>query len=326
VIPKRLAIMNSELFLDQSRPVWFLIRCVGVLGLPNLTDLMVELVRRHTPYRERRLLLPGRSAHYSVQARLYGYSLDRLTTSVTLERDGAVTIRKRFLFLLLHGAHSGAYGSIEMPGEPCRRARARVLGLYLAAVPEQLDALARDLDEAFADRPSGLERVPLGDWRHEIEVRAEHSSDSTTTVYCDIRGESLPETFLDGQTSGGQPRLAALIYELEARFRPDQSEACTSWPETVELPCRLLTIEARAAAGARVAIAAREVSVTMSQAHIERAGESTRLSLQALANRGTTVIAYPLVGATYALHWTTVRPGPEVRSIEAHERRRAATP
>src|SRR5205807_2495713 len=34
VLPKRLAIRNSELFLDQSRPIWPLIRLVGVLGLP----------------------------------------------------------------------------------------------------------------------------------------------------------------------------------------------------------------------------------------------------------------------------------------------------
>jgi hypothetical protein len=268
---------------------------------------MVEVVRRHTPYRERRLLFPSRSTHYSVQARLYGYSLDRLTTTVTLERGRAVTIRKRFLVLLLHGAHSGAYGSIEMPGEPYRRPRARVLGLYLAAVPEQLDELARDLDDVFADRPSGLERVSPRDWRHEIEVWAERSSDSSTTVYCQIRGESLPETFQGEPAPGGRPRLAALMYELEARFLPDESEPCTSWPETVELPCRLLTIETRAAAGARVAVATREVSVTMAQAHIERASESARLSLQALANRGRTVVPYPLVGATYALHWTTVR-------------------
>jgi hypothetical protein len=307
VTPKRLAIMNSELFLDQSRPIWFLIRIVGLLGLPNLTDLMVGLVRGHTPYRERRLLLPSRSTHYSVQARLYGYSLDRLATIVTLERDGTVTVRKRFLVLLLHGAHSGAYGSIEMPGEPCRQARARVLGLYLAPVPEQLDELAHDLDEAFAGRPSGLERVGPHDWRHEIEVRAEQSSGSSATVYCEIRGESLPETFQSGPAPNGQPRLAALMYELEARFRPDPSEPCTSWPETVELPCRVLMIEARAAAGARVAVAVREVAVTMAQAQIERAGESARLSRQALANRGRTVVAYPLVGATYALHWTTVR-------------------
>jgi hypothetical protein len=127
-------------------------------------------------------------------------------------------------------------------------------------------------------------------------------------VYCEIRGESLPETFQETPPGGGSPRLAALVYELEVRFRPDPTEPCTSWSETVDLPCRLLTIAAGAAARARVAVVAREVAVTMAQSHIERAGESARLSREALANRGRARIPFPLVGATYALHWTTVRP------------------
>jgi hypothetical protein len=311
VLPKRLAIINSELFLRQSRVIWVLIRMVGVLGLPNPTDAMVAAVRRYTPYREHRMLLPSRARHYTVQARLHGYSLDRLSTTVVLEREGVMTIRKRFLVLLLHGAHSETYGTIEMPAEPRQRPRVRLLGLYLAPVPEQLEALTRDLDEVFAERPRGpwsrLRQVPLQEWRHEVVVRTESSLDSGTTTYCEIRGESLPETFQE--TGDRAPAtMAALVFELEARYGPASGpEPERSWSETIELPCRLLTIEAAAGTGSRVAVVARTVRATMAQSHVELADESGRLSREVIANRGTATIAYPLVGATYELSWDTVR-------------------
>jgi hypothetical protein len=47
----------------------------------------------------------------------------------------------------------------------------------------------------------------------------------------------------------------------------------------------------------------------MAQSYLEREEESAGLSRQAIANRGRVTIPYPLVGATYSLHWTTVRPG-----------------
>jgi hypothetical protein len=307
VTPKRLAIMNSEVFLSQCRPIWALIRLVGTLGLPTPTDLIVAFAHAHTQFRKRRLLLPGRAGHYWVQARLYGYALDRLTTTVILERDGGVTIRKRFQVVLLHGPHPGAYGAIDMPGQPSRPPHARVIGLYLADVPEQPLVLSCDLDAIFEERPSALEQVPPSRWRHEVVV-GRQSTSTSSIVYCEINGESLPDSLHDPDASGGTPRLAVLVYELEARYGPADVEPITSWSEDVELPCRLLTVEVTTAVGLHSAVLARHVSVTMAQSYLERAEEGAGLSRQAIANRGRVRISYPLVGATYSLLWTTVRP------------------
>ena len=67
--------------------------------------------------------------------------------------------------------------------------------------------------------------------------------------------------------------------------------------DTIELPCRLLTMEVVAGAGSRQAVVARAVSATMAQSRLELADESSRLSRQVLSTRGRTMVAYPLVGA-----------------------------
>ena len=62
-----------------------------MLGLPTPTDAMVALICRWTSYGEHRLLLPSRAVLYSIQTRLYGYALDRLSTSVLVGKTGAAT-------------------------------------------------------------------------------------------------------------------------------------------------------------------------------------------------------------------------------------------
>jgi hypothetical protein len=173
-------------------------------------------------------------------------------------------------------------------------------------VPEKLETLSPDLDAVFAGRPSSLEPVPLGEWRHEVELKTEESSDLSTTVHCQIQGEGLPETF-HTPAPGRSPTLAAMLFEVEARFRPSPSDPCRSWSEAVDLPCRLLTITAETGPLAQIAVASRAVDVAMTTSQIERAGDSARLTRQQLANRGGARIPFPLSGATYVLHWTTVR-------------------
>jgi hypothetical protein len=55
----------------------------------DLLDKDPEEVRS-TGYREHRLLLPSRARHYSNQARLLGYGLDRTCISVELDRWSTV--------------------------------------------------------------------------------------------------------------------------------------------------------------------------------------------------------------------------------------------
>ena len=62
VTPKRLAVLNSELFLAQSRFVWRLIQIMAVFGLPNPSDWLVSEVVRRSGYARRRNLLPSRAA------------------------------------------------------------------------------------------------------------------------------------------------------------------------------------------------------------------------------------------------------------------------
>lgn len=309
VLPKRLAIVKSELFLSQCRPIWQLIRLVGMLGLPTPTDAMVALICRWTSYGEHRLLLPSRAVLYSIQTRLYGYALDRLSTSVLVGKTGAATIRKRFLVLFLHGPHWETYGSIETPRRLRRRPRVTVLGVYRAAVPEQLEAIARDLDAVFAGEPgvgSRLVPIPLTDWHHEATTVRAEPVQGTHRAYWIIRGQCLPESYQDPtEPAPGTPAaMIALLYDVEAEIGRGVDEP--SWSETTEVPCRTLTIEVAPRAGSRVAIAAGAVSATLSPSRAERADESRRLTRQFLANRGAVTIEYPLLGATYALHWSTL--------------------
>jgi hypothetical protein len=315
VTPKRLAIVNSELFLEQCRPIWPLIRLIGIVGLPTPTDLIVAAVVRHSQYRRRRLLLPSKAVNYSVQARLYGYSMDRLCTSILLGRDGRQTIRKRFLVLLLHGPHWQTYGSIESPVPLSSPPRVKVAGLFLAEVPEQLERIAPDLDEIFEAAGPGpasrFESIPLADWHHEVETsQYVESLDGRSTAYWMIHGESLPETYqrTEGAEPEAPPTMIALLYEVEAAYTAAEPAAGeSSWSEVVQLPCRLLTIEAAGRRGSAVAIVPMGVRATLSQSRTELDEETRRLSRQVVANRGVVRIPYPLVGTTYTLSWRRLR-------------------
>jgi hypothetical protein len=316
VTPKRLAIVNSELFLKQSRFVWMLIRMVGALGLPTPTDVMEAVARRYTSYREHRALLPSRAMLYSIQTRLRGYALDRLSISLRVGQRGATTVRKRFLVLLLHGPHWEMYGSIETPVGLRGAPRVRVLGLYRTTAPERIDGLAPELDAIFDGRTSEpdsrLTPIPLDDWKHEVVVeQREPSLDGRSTAYWVIRGECLPESYQESHeaTSGGPRTMVALLYEADATYGPGAVEPETSWSEAIELPCRLLTIEAATDANAKAAVVATSVTAVHTQPRTELVEEGTRLSRQLLANRGAARITYPMLGVTYGLHWTTVRRG-----------------
>ena len=75
------------------------------------------------------------------------------------------------------------------------------------------------------------------------------------------------------------------------------------------LPCRLLTIEAEAATRSGAAVVARGLTATITQSHRELLDESTALTEAVLRSRGAARVRYPRQGATYTLHWTTVRAG-----------------
>jgi len=112
VTPKRLAVINSELFLKQSSAVWRLIKIISMLGLPDPSDLLVYGIQRNSKFSHGRYLLPGRAAHYDITTHLFGFALDRLHTSIRIRPDGSGTIYKKFLILFLRGHHSQMYGSM----------------------------------------------------------------------------------------------------------------------------------------------------------------------------------------------------------------------
>jgi hypothetical protein len=56
-----------------------------------------------------------------------------------------------------------------------------------------------------------------------------------------------------------------------------------------------------------MAAVATSVSAAMTQQRTELTEDTARLTRQLLADRGLARIAYPVLGATYTLHWTMVR-------------------
>src|SRR5262249_43399413 len=87
VFPKRLAIRNSEKFLQQSSLLWPAIRLVGSLNIPGPADALVWWARRYGGYRQPRNLKPSRAAFYNSAVMLYGFSIDRVSVDIELAHD-----------------------------------------------------------------------------------------------------------------------------------------------------------------------------------------------------------------------------------------------
>jgi hypothetical protein len=316
VTPKRLAVLNSELFLAQSRFVWLLIKAIGALGLPNPSNQLVALIQQHSDYRHSRHLLPSRAAHYALTSQLEGLSLDRYSVRISLDEHGAAGIVKRFLVLFLHGAHGTIDGSLDA-AEFAEEPQVRLLGLYLVPAAERFESLAVELDTRFQEQVEDRAESPrqnlLAEWTHTIRTDVGPSeTGSGQRLTWAIEGELLPERFWPQEQpeEAASSPYAALLYQVEAQVtgRSGCSPGGDHWSETVVLPCRTYAIAVDAQRGSGLSVVATGVSVSATGSTTALARESERYTKIALARRGSVEIPFPLQGASYTLRWR-VLPG-----------------
>jgi hypothetical protein len=308
VTPKQLAIFNSELFLDQSRSVWGLIKLVGLLGLPNPSEGILSMIQRHSAYGRRRQLLPSRAAYYNVSTHRYGVSLDKLQTSIEIRADGRARIHKRFLTLFLHGRHGVISGSVDAPSAFVSEPSLRFLALHLVTIPERFEYIASELDALFEERPfssSSIGPNQIEDWLSNVtmDVIPNFARPGQLAEWT-IEGERLPESFWTEGPSGDDRRLAALLYEVEAEIQPGAFSENRSWSETFSLPCRSysLTLNSKQEGEGNIALDACTVTLAESDALLHDESESYSYAAM-LARDNVLTVDCPLQGATYTATW-----------------------
>jgi hypothetical protein len=308
VTPKQLAIFNSELFLDQSRSVWGLIKLVGLLGLPNPSDGILSMIQRHSAYGRRRQLLPSRAAYYNVSTHRYGVSLDKLHTSIEMRPDGRARIRKRFLTLFLHGRHGVISGSVDAPAPLTSEPSLRFLALHLITIPERFEYISSELDALFEERPfssSSIGPNQIEEWLSTVsmEVVPNFGRPGQLAEWT-IEGERLPESFWTEGPSGDDRRLAALLYEVEAETEAGAFSDNRSWSETFSLPCRSYTLSLTNKHEGDGNIALDACSVMLAESDALLHDESEAYSYAAmLARDNVLTVDCPLQGATYTVSW-----------------------
>lgn len=310
VTPKRLAVLNSELFLVQSRFVWRLIRITSLLGLPDPSDWLVVLAQKRSHYRTTRHLLPSRAAHYSLTTRLQGFSTDKIRTRLIVADDGSAAIIKRFMVLFLHGAHGQMYGELDTVSRFTIIPEVRLIGLYRLVLPEELQAIANRLDTLFESggECAGEPNV-IANWAHRVDVDVVASDGlAGERAVWTIEGERLPERFWshEDDPNVGRP-LLALVYEVEASvdsgaFRIN-SAVDNEWAETMALPCRQYSMSVVTAPESGLAVVAQRVTASLFGSGTDWPEEAEKYSLLAVAQRGALEIPYPLQGGTYTLFW-----------------------
>jgi len=329
VTPKRLAVINSELFLKQSTTVWRLIKIISTLGLPNPSDLLVYTIQRNSNYSQGRYLLPGRAAHYDITTHLFGFALDKLHTDIRIRPDGSGTIYKKFLILFLRGHHSQMYGSMSTRSGFLGTPRVRLKALHVLPVPERIESIAQTLDAIFAETGE-LEGNIVSEWMGNVEVGLDEDvlSQSGQEAQWSIEGQPLPESlWLPNAVGGSNFPMAAMLYDVEADVKPggfDTTGAVDHWPETVGIPCRAYSISIKPSlelgssdadqelieqerSGPKLAAVMGGCRVTLVGPGTEMSEETLKLTQSAVAGRGDLNVAYPLQGGCYELSWRIFR-------------------
>jgi hypothetical protein len=312
VTPKRLAVVNSELFLRQSAFLWPIIRFVGIFGLPSPSDQLVDLSRRFTSYRQNRHLRPSPASHYNSTSHIYGLAADRIGVNVEIGVDGTVTVRKRFLMLIMHGRRSQFSDRIYCPAPNAGPPRVRVLSLHVGEAPERLEQIGQDLDAMFAGEPlpASSTFVGVAGWNHRVDVSVEPDvfRGGVWESWTIWSGAPLPEAFRPAP-AGLAPIICALVYEAisttdEASLFPiDAHPYDRVWSEPIISPCRLYSLQVSHAEG-DPSIGFQGCEVKLAQGGTVLVEETFRCSQEVIASVGGSVaFNYPLQGAVYSTRW-----------------------
>lgn len=309
VAPKRLAIINSELFLRQALFVWPLVRFIGHFGLVAPVEPIVHVFRNWFGYQHERRLALSFERFYTQAVERIGVAVDSLTVDVEVHPSGSTRIRRRFVMLCAHGAIN-QFGGIVQPGfstsSVIRRADIRAFYVGTAPVREDLGDLYDQLDTlAFADAgdtaPIGsgdLSANLLGD-RVKVEGIAPVDPSGAFGNWSLRVSTGLPE---GAYGPSGEPLLAIIAFDVFTECAPGVLAATgeDAWVEPFDLPCRRFTLRVTSA-GDELLPVLRETSVGLGDIRSPFPTEDRRVrdNLVTDAQGTTKSIMYPAQGAVY---------------------------
>jgi hypothetical protein len=314
VAPKRLAIINSEIFLSQSVFLMPVIKAVGYLGIPRGSDHLVVFFEKFTKYRDKRHLQPSSSAYYNATGVKSGISADRVQVTITTNPDGSGTIRRKAIVCFLHGKHFDLSEAIFCKSGLTEEPQLTVKGVYIGLPPERLETIALDLDAiSCGSKPDGLFR-PVESWPHSITVQRDPDNyyGGEWARWTVTSGRPLPEAYWhpgEGFGPSIQPMIV-LVYEVEIHVGPgglvkddDRSGRKHVWPEYIDIPTRTLQVCIQPA-GQQFDVTLQGCDVRLLRNNTLVASETERCSERAIASHdGHVEMAYPQQGAVYSVLW-----------------------
>ena len=116
VAPKRLAVINSNLFLKKSIAIWPIIKMVGRLNIPGPADDITRFLEKRLSFTTR-MLPPSRSTMFSIGARILGRAVDQTDIRIQINADGSAHIERKFLTLFTKGEHQAVDGGTRIGPE-----------------------------------------------------------------------------------------------------------------------------------------------------------------------------------------------------------------
>jgi hypothetical protein len=330
VTPKRLAIINSELFLAHGRFVWPLVKAISLLDLPSPTDNIVALFRRLSGYRNRRLLNLSRSTLYTYSAKNTGIALDTLKIDVTIREDGTVQLKERNVIVFLCGHHYQLHGRLPTGCSGYGLAEITTIDIrpvFAGTTPsrENLSEISPQLDALGATDPRFLE------FAESLPSFSENMIDKLKfQVICDV-GEAfwninlntaLPEGLATFESAGAiqDSDLAVLVYDVIAEctagfFSTIQGQ--DAWIENVSYPCRKLSLHVHADPNCNFRPVLRHCTVGLGNMSCPLESEQARCTNAFMetvdANSGC--IEFPVQGAVYRIQIDFLQEGAQPRLL-----------
>ena len=242
VLPKRLALQNSELFLQHANFLWPAIKLIGRLGLPDPAENLLWLCRRLTSSKHERHLRPSRESYYNTGFGLYGLAVDRHDMRAVFHDGGQVTITRRFLTCVLSPGVTEIQGSFEVPGYCITDPITQLCGVFVGQPSEKLTEISADLDlvfESMSAAGTGLSENLSHIWFNTFTstVVNRPSPEVGQRISWSLIGDPLLESLIP---EGSSPCPIFVLYTVEVEIEDGLNETSlfNHWVESHDLPCR----------------------------------------------------------------------------------------
>ncbi|WP_430441080.1 hypothetical protein [Shinella sp.] len=319
VAPKRLAILNSERFLQQSLFIFPLVKLVGTLGLVAPVEQIVARAAKWFGYDERRRLGLSLDKTFNQNFCRYGVATDSLTVSAVIKVDGSVAVTRRLVVVYGHGnveqfggtVHSGFGGTSHL-------ASVAVKPVFLGTMPvgEGLNEAYPALDRLATAEATALSAAPDNLLTADQPIIVEPTvfvddADPTAAVWSLRVATGLPEGVAPADRKTGT--VAVMVCDVEATYEPGAFRATgqDAYVERFDLPTRRYSLSVTAGEGSVTTPVIRTTAVGLGQMSSPFPSEERRVAFDFcldLAEPGKPIM-YPAQGAIYrtAVEFLSVR-------------------